>query len=253
MVGRVRYCLARWLGCWIAWSIRVEWPGAGVVAKELVSEWAGPHEDPGVGHLVAPPAPGFEAVVSSAQGCEVVGARGAAAAGMLAVVRDQVVEVAAPRVATAPREHARAVPCDDMVADSDGRGVAVRLEALVQVDDGLDDDAHVGASAPGPELVCGEDPVAGLFDVPAQTLAPAREVGAEDRVGGQVGVQHDLGHGLRRRGLAAFAIRSLVVEPERELVAGQVTPRGGPASAEGVGGSEVGEPDGAVGDRLGES
>ena len=69
--------------------------------------------------------------------------------GMVVVVGDDVVEVAAPGVASAPREHAGAVADDDVLADLLGGLVAAALQPLAQVDDRLHDDLDVGAPAPG--------------------------------------------------------------------------------------------------------
>jgi hypothetical protein len=92
---------------------------------------------------------------------------------------------------------------------------------LVEVDDRLDGDLDVGAAAPVADLVGGQDPVAGLFDVPTQVVTGLGQVGSEDGVCGQVGVEDDL-----RDRPAGPRSRLGVVEPERELVAGEVTERG---------------------------
>jgi len=99
-------------GCGAVWSVvgRVaggrDRSGAGVVAEELVAVWAGPHEHAGAGHPVAPAAPGLEPVMSSTEWCEVVGRGRSAPVGMVVVVGDDVVEVAASGVAATPREDA---------------------------------------------------------------------------------------------------------------------------------------------------
>ncbi len=120
--------------------------------------------------------------------------------GMVVVVGDDVVEVAAAGVASAPREHARAVADDDVLADLRGGFVAQALEPLPQVDHLVHDDLDVGAAAPGADLLHGQQPLPGLLDPGAQHLVRAVSgvvVDVGDRVGGQVGVQHDLGHRLR--------------------------------------------------------
>ena len=65
--------------------------GAVVVAEELVAVWARPEERPGFEHRVGPGGVGFQSMVSSAQGRDVVAARGAAL-----VVGDDVVGIQLP-------------------------------------------------------------------------------------------------------------------------------------------------------------
>ncbi len=54
-------------------QVRSNGSGSGVVAEVGVAERAGPDVLTGPGQLVAPPAPGLEPVVASAQRCEVAG------------------------------------------------------------------------------------------------------------------------------------------------------------------------------------
>ena len=102
--------------------------GAGPVASVVVAVRLGPLEDAGLDHPVTPGGVGLEAVVEPAQRGEVVGLRRTGLWSPLrlgvGVVRDDVVDVAAPGRAGAPGEHARPVAEDDLLADPVGDLVA---------------------------------------------------------------------------------------------------------------------------------
>ncbi|CAM3868972.1 hypothetical protein NOZE110980_18590 [Nocardioides zeicaulis] len=180
---------------------------------------------------VAPGGVGLQSVVRPAQRGEVRG-RGRAwlrlPGGCCVVVeRRDVVEVADPGGAGAPREDAGSVTEDDLFAGPVGDRVGVGGELGVEVEDGSDGDLGAGRSAPALDLVEEREALA--------VVEPCG--GPEDRVfTGGGGVEVDVEHDLPRcrqvvtgRGRGG---RALGVEVERGLGAGEVTERGGTSGAE---------------------
>src|SRR4051794_5306769 len=107
------------------------------------------------------------------------------------VVRHHMVEVAGPRRALAPREHARAVAETNGFGDSCGRLVPSRAEQVVEVDHRLHGDpTGVRAAAPLRDLPGGDQLTAGVLD-PGGSV---RLTGAKDLLG-EVHVQNDVAPG----------------------------------------------------------
>ena len=163
------------------------------------------------------------------------------------VVLDDVVDVATPRRATAPREHARPVAEDHVLTDPVRDLIARRGLLLVEVDDRLDRDLRPRVGTPGPELVEQDESLA-LLEPPGGSEDRGDLAIAVDGGGGvEVGVEHDLAGGgeawsryagsfLTGRSttnrLTGRPTTSSVVQVERGLRAGQVTEGLGPPRIE---------------------
>jgi hypothetical protein len=136
--------------------------------------------------------------MEAAQAGEVVGARGPGLGSALGlcvmVVGDDVVDVAAPGRAGAPREHAGAVAELHLLADVGGDLVALRRQVGVEVDDGLDRHLRTGVGAPGADLVEQHEPLAVLH---ATRRTEHRLLAGH--AGVEVGVDHDLPRGRQVR------------------------------------------------------
>jgi hypothetical protein len=129
------------------------------------------------------------------------------------VVLDDVVEVAAPRWSGAPREHARAIAQNDVLADPVRDRVRRRGELGVEVDDGLDGDRGAGVATPTLDLVEEDVPLALL-----EAAGGTEDGGVAGQGGAEVGVEDDLaGSGQ------VVAVRIGTGQVEGGLGAGEVT------------------------------
>ena len=156
-----------------------------------------------------------------------------------------VVDVAAPGRAGAPREHAGAIAEDHLLADPVGDLVRRCGEVGVEVDDRLDGDLGAGVAAPVLDLV-EEDEALALLHPP----------GRAEHGGQPVEGRRRSGRGARPRGRRADRRRpvrsagALGVEVERGLGARQVAEGSGAAGAERRVGPEGLQAGGAVGERA---
>ncbi len=156
------------------------------------------------------------------------------------VVLGDVVDVAAPGRAGAPREHACAVAENNLLADPVGDVVGRGGEVDVEVDDRLDGDLGPGVGTPVADLVEQDQPLA-LLHAPGGT--EHRRFAGEACV--EVGVEHDLACGGQ-----VLTVGSRSGEVEGGLRAGQVTQRLGPPCVQRLGRPQCGLCGSTVGHRA---
>ncbi len=153
--------------------------GALVVAEVLLAVVVGPEVGAGVDTLISPLAVGFDSVVSSAEGGEVVGV-----GRPVFIERPNVVVVCLCCWAVAVGKDAGQVSMVDLVLEAVGDLVLTDGDGVVEVDHGGDGEVGVGAATPVPDVV--EEWIT------AVAFGPGNGVLAGERVGGEVHEEVDV-------------------------------------------------------------